>query len=128
MRTTSAVRLTISFRLCQPFFEGSKEQATAKGKGQRRQRGTEWACLVFSDRWVMRDDEKLSAFVELERQGRFISNQFMPIRYAGTEYLIPAEFARTVRMSVACDRQTRRTLKTWSEARKILTLESNHPC
>jgi len=66
MRTTSAVRLTISFRLCQPFFEGSKEQQQrANGKGQRRQRGTEWACLVFSDSWV-RDNEKLSAFVELE--------------------------------------------------------------
>jgi hypothetical protein len=37
MRTTSAVRLTISFRLCQPFFEGSKEQQqrAKKAKGDR---------------------------------------------------------------------------------------------
>jgi hypothetical protein len=67
-----------------PTIFWRQQRATAKGKGQRRQRGTEWACLVFSDRWV-RDNEKLSAFVELERQGRFISNQFMPIRYTGTE-------------------------------------------
>jgi hypothetical protein len=82
MRTTSAVRLTISFRLCQPFFEGSKEQQQrAKGKGQRRQRGTEWAHLVFSDSLV-RDNEKLSAFVELERQVltmTFYLESFMPM-------------------------------------------------
>jgi hypothetical protein len=52
------------FPACQPFFEGSKEQQqrakVKEGKGR-----TEWACLVFSDSWV-RDNEKLSAFVELE--------------------------------------------------------------
>jgi hypothetical protein len=63
MRTTSAVRLTISFRLCQPFFEGSKEQQQRAKKAK----ATEWACLVFSDSRV-RDNEKLSAFVELERE------------------------------------------------------------
>ena len=118
MRTTSAVRLTISFRLCQPFFEGSKEQQQ-RAKVKEGKGGQSGLALFFSDRWV-RDNEKLSAFVELERQGRFISNQFMPIRYAGTECLIPAEFARTVRMSVACDRQTRRTLKNLVGSQKDL--------
>ena len=65
MRTTSAVRLTISFRLCQPFFEGSKEQQQ-RAKVKEGKGGQSGLALFFSDRWV-RDNEKLSAFVELER-------------------------------------------------------------
>jgi hypothetical protein len=45
------------------IFEGSKEQQQRAKKAK----GTEWPCLVFSDSCV-RDNEKLSAFVELERE------------------------------------------------------------
>jgi len=38
--TMSAVRLTISFRLCQPFFEGSKEQQQREFTNSLR--GGEW--------------------------------------------------------------------------------------